>query len=83
MAGHYLHQAPRGVNAFNDKPQFSGFMKPCRYEGEVQNLEVFGEIPKEVDGTFYRVMPDPQFAPFIEDDPVCYPPLPAGEHLLT
>ncbi|KAF9630327.1 putative lignostilbene dioxygenase protein [Lasiodiplodia theobromae] len=69
MAGHYLHQAPRGVNAFNDKPQFSGFMKPCRYEGEVQNLEVFGEIPKEVDGTFYRVMPDPQFAPFIEDDP--------------
>lgn len=70
MAGHYLRHAPRGANAFNDKPQFQGFMKPCRYEGEVQNLEVFGEIPTEVDGTFYRVMPDPQFAPFIEDDPV-------------
>lgn len=70
MAGHYLRQAPRGVNAFNDKPQFQGFMKPCRYEGEVQNLEVYGEIPKSVDGTFYRVMPDPQFAPFVEDDPV-------------
>ncbi|KAH7053414.1 carotenoid oxygenase [Macrophomina phaseolina] len=69
MAGHYLRHAPRGANAFNDKPQFQGFMKPCRYEGEVQNLEVFGEIPTEVDGTFYRVMPDPQFAPFIEDDP--------------
>ncbi|GME34536.1 stilbene cleavage oxidase [Neofusicoccum parvum] len=69
MAGHYLKQAPRGVNAFNDKPQFQGFMKPCRYEGEVQNLEVLGEIPKTVDGTFYRVMPDPQFPPFIEDDP--------------
>ncbi|KKY27825.1 putative lignostilbene dioxygenase [Diplodia seriata] len=69
MAGHYLKQTIRGVNAFNDKPQFSGFMRPCRYEGEVQNLEVFGEIPEEVDGTFYRVMPDPQFAPFIEDDP--------------
>ncbi|KAL1649104.1 transcriptional regulatory protein rco1 [Diplodia intermedia] len=69
MAGHYLKQTVRGVNAFNDKPQFSGFMRPCRYEGEIQNLEVFGEIPEEVDGTFYRVMPDPQFAPFIEDDP--------------
>ena len=55
---------------FPDRPQFSGFMKPCRMEGEVQNLEVYGEIPADIDGTFYRVMPDPQFFPFIEDDPV-------------
>jgi carotenoid cleavage dioxygenase len=27
-------------------------------------------LPKELDGTFYRVMPDPQFPPFIENDPV-------------
>ena len=46
-------------------------MKPCRVEGEVQNLEVYGEIPADIDGTFYRVMPDPQLPPFIEDDPVC------------
>ncbi len=45
-------------------------MKPCRYEGEVQNLEVYGQIPKEIDGTFYRVMPDPAFPPFIDNDPV-------------
>ncbi len=45
-------------------------MKPCRFEGEVQNLEVYGEIPKEIDGTFYRVMPDPAFPPFIDNDPV-------------
>ncbi|KAK1763510.1 carotenoid oxygenase [Phialemonium atrogriseum] len=54
---------------FPDRPQFSGFMKPCRVEGEIQNLEVYGEIPADIDGTFYRVMPDPQFSPFIEDDP--------------
>lgn len=56
---------------FPNRPQFSGFMKPCRIEGEVQNLEVVqGEIPPDIDGTFYRVMPDPQFPPFVEDDPV-------------
>jgi carotenoid cleavage dioxygenase-like enzyme len=44
-------------------------MKPCRFEGELQNLEVTtGKIPLEIDGTFYRVMPDPQLPPFIEDD---------------
>lgn len=58
-------------NYFPSRPQFSGFMKPCRLEGDVQNLEVHGVIPDEVDGTFYRVMPDPQMPPFIEDDPVC------------
>ena len=45
-------------------------MRPCRVEGEVPNLEVYGEIPLDIDGTFYRVMPDPQFPPFIENDPV-------------
>ena len=63
-----LSQKPR--KDFPDRPQFSGFMKPCRMEGEVLNLEVYGEIPEDIDGTFYRVMPDPQYSPFIEDDPV-------------
>lgn len=57
--------------SFPDRPQFSGFMKPCRMEGEVRNLEIHGEIPADIDGTFYRVMPDPQFPSFISDDPVC------------
>lgn len=63
------HQTGR-VQHFPDRPQFSGFMKPCRFEGDVQNLEVHGQIPAYIDGTFYRVMPDPQFPPFVEDDPV-------------
>lgn len=57
-------------SAFPDRPQFQGFMKPCRLEGEVQALEVRGIIPKEIDGTFYRVMPDPQLPPFVQNDPV-------------
>ena len=68
MAGHFRQAYV--YNRYPDRPQFSGFMKPCRFEGEVLNVEVYGEIPKEIDGTFYRVMPDPQFPPFIENDPV-------------
>jgi carotenoid cleavage dioxygenase len=71
MAGHFKTQQ---ILHFSNHPQFSGFMKPCRYEGEIQNLEVYGVIPKEIEGTFYRVMPDPQFPPFIDDDPVTNTP---------
>ena len=60
----------KGPSTFPERPQFSGFMKPCRFEGEIQHLEVRGDIPQEIDGTFYRVMPDPQFPPYIEDDQV-------------
>ena len=59
------------IQHFPEKPQFSGFMKPCRFEGEAQNLEVYGDLPQDIDGTFFRVMPDPQAFPFVEDDPVC------------
>ncbi|KAH7162009.1 carotenoid oxygenase [Dactylonectria estremocensis] len=68
MAGHFRGTAPQ-AKAFPSLPQFSGFMKPCRFEGELRFLEVEGDLPQELDGTFYRVMPDPQFAPFIENDP--------------
>lgn len=32
---------------------------PGRFEGEVSDLVVFGKIPAEIDGTFYRIMVDP------------------------
>jgi carotenoid cleavage dioxygenase-like enzyme len=69
MAGHFRSQPPVVSQAWPETPQFTAFMKPCRFEGELQNLEVsHGKIPLEIDGTFYRVMPDPQLRPFIEDD---------------
>ncbi|KAK4620085.1 Lignostilbene-alpha,beta-dioxygenase isozyme I [Fulvia fulva] len=36
---------------------------PCRLEGEVGDLVVLGKIPKEIDGTFYRMMVDPWCPP--------------------
>lgn len=59
-----------GSQMFPDHEQFRGFMKPCRFEGEVQNLEVQGTIPGSIYGTFFRVMPDPRHVPFVHNDPV-------------
>jgi carotenoid cleavage dioxygenase len=71
MAGHFRTLPERNVSKhFPNAPQFSGFMKPCRYEGDVTNLEIIGDIPNEIDGTFYRVMPDPHLPPLFDDDPV-------------
>jgi carotenoid cleavage dioxygenase-like enzyme len=85
MAGHFraTFQRPDAVSTDTtngsmppvsrtfDDPGVSGFMRPVRFEGEINNLEVIGEIPKEINGTFYRVMPEPQFPAFVPNDPVC------------
>ncbi|KAF8852896.1 carotenoid oxygenase [Acephala macrosclerotiorum] len=69
MSVHFRSLASQGIQKFPNLPQFSHFMKPCRFEGEVQNLEVLGSLPLDLDGTFYRVMPDPQLPPLFENDP--------------
>lgn len=46
-----------------------GFEAPCRFEGECFDLVVHGEIPKSINGTFYRVGPDPQVVPKYENVP--------------
>ncbi|EJT99709.1 carotenoid cleavage dioxygenase [Dacryopinax primogenitus] len=47
---------------------FQGFNSPCRFEGCVEQLEVWGEIPLSIDGTFYRVMPDHHYPPFVQNE---------------
>lgn len=49
-------------------PFFSGPEKPCRFEAEVYNCSVRGIIPPQIDGTYYRCMHDPQWAPLYSDD---------------
>lgn len=66
-----------GLHGLTSKWPFAmdlaGSNAPCRLEGEIGDLFVLGEIPKEIDGTFYRVMvdsfvpPDPRNVP-IDDD---------------
>ncbi|KAL1631710.1 hypothetical protein SLS56_004384 [Neofusicoccum ribis] len=40
---------------------FSGATRPFRADAELEDLEVEGEIPPELNGTFYRVMQDPYY----------------------
>lgn len=47
---------------------FTGPEAPCRFEAEVFNCTVRGAIPKEIDGTYYRVMPDAIWGPLYADD---------------
>jgi carotenoid cleavage dioxygenase-like enzyme len=49
--------------------EFSGGLyMPARFEGEVFDLEIDGKVPDEIDGTFFQVAPDPQYAPMLGDD---------------
>ena len=49
--------------AFPDDPFLKGFWEPWPMEGEIHDLEVEGEVPRDLNGTLYRNGPNPQFAP--------------------
>lgn len=70
-------EAPTSFKPQDVGATLTGFQRPIRVEGEIYNLEIEGEIPKSIAGTFYRIMPDPAFPPFIKDDIVRWP----GSHL--
>lgn len=53
---------------FPETPSFTGFNTPSRIEADIADLQHTGEIPRELDGAFYRVQPDPQFPPRLGDD---------------
>lgn len=45
-----------------------GLYKPARFEGDVFDLEVDGEVPEQIDRTFIQVAPDPQYPPMLGED---------------
>jgi len=47
---------------------FTGVLRPVRLECDILDLEVEGEVPSQLAGTFHRVHPDAQFPPMFEDD---------------
>jgi carotenoid cleavage dioxygenase len=56
------------MNAFPQTIHFIGSNTPRRLEVSVRNLEVEGHIPAEIDGAFFRAVPDNAHAPMFEDD---------------
>jgi carotenoid cleavage dioxygenase len=53
---------------FPDLPIYTGFNTPGRTEADIFDLEIDGDLPSDIDGTFYRVAPDPQFPPRLGSD---------------
>ena len=48
---------------FPDPLMLSGLWEPWPMEGQIRDLPVAGEIPRDLHGTLYRNGPNPQFAP--------------------
>ena len=53
---------------FPQTPSFTGFNTPSRIEADIVDLVYQGTIPRELNGAFFRVQPDPQFPPRLGDD---------------
>ena len=56
------------MGAFPQSLHFIGTNMPRRVELSVRNLAVEGEIPPEIEGSFFRAVPDNAHAPMFEDD---------------
>ena len=48
---------------FPDHPNLRGGYAPIQMECDAPDLIIEGEIPPELEGTLYRIGPNPQFAP--------------------
>ena len=48
---------------FPQTMDFSGFNAPSRVEADIFDLVIEGELPQEIDGNWYRAIPDPQYPP--------------------
>lgn len=56
------------MKQFPNNPVYRSFDAPCRVEADILDLEIEGQIPPELNGTFFRVAPDPQWPPKFDDD---------------
>ncbi|KAK4221724.1 putative carotenoid oxygenase protein [Podospora fimiseda] len=60
---------PGKSHKFPSTPFFSSMNSPSRLDkATILNLEITGQIPPEINGTFYRIQPDTRFPPLYEDD---------------
>jgi len=55
------------MTSFPNTPEYTGLNAPIREEYEIGAPVVEGRVPADVEGTFFRAVPDPAFPPYIED----------------
>jgi carotenoid cleavage dioxygenase len=56
------------MGAFPQTIHFIGSNQPRRMEIAIRDLDIEGEIPADIDGAFFRAVPDNAHAPMFEDD---------------
>ncbi|MGX7894584.1 carotenoid oxygenase family protein [Tsuneonella sp. HG222] len=56
------------MGAFPQTIHFIGSNTPRQLETDLHDLEVEGEIPADIDGAFFRAVPDNAHAPMFDDD---------------
>jgi carotenoid cleavage dioxygenase-like enzyme len=55
------------MKRYPDSPEFTGLNTPLGEEYEVPDLAIEGKVPGDVEGVFFRAVPDPAFPPYVED----------------
>jgi carotenoid cleavage dioxygenase-like enzyme len=53
---------------FPQSMDFGGYNAPSRIECDVYDLVVEGELPREISGSWFRCIPDPQYPPMLGHD---------------
>lgn len=77
MAGHAFEDCPPSyadgikVGDRTEFPKtfaFTNAVAPARFQGDIEELEVYGTIPKSIHGTYYSMGVDKCYPPIHEDD---------------
>jgi carotenoid cleavage dioxygenase-like enzyme len=53
---------------FPNTIDFAGWNAPSRIECDIYDLVTEGAVPDEINGSWYRSIPDPQYSPMLGDD---------------
>lgn len=56
------------THPFPNHPDFIGHNAPSRIECDIHDLVIEGTLPQEINGTWYRSIPDPQYPPMLGHD---------------
>lgn len=56
------------MRVFPETIHFTGLNTPVGIEWSARNLDVVGVIPAEIEGAFFRAVPDPAHPPMFKDD---------------
>ena len=55
------------MKGYPDTFEYTGLNTPIGEQYELEDLAIEGRVPGDVEGTFFRAVPDPAFPPYMED----------------